>query len=144
MSFQWLDLRITEEQDRRRREAEIMRRLPRALDEVHKALASCIEAYTLAFGAEAAELQRHGSSIRVMLREEKDGNWQQRAKVEVSSDTSLPGFQIDRGGELLGIEVGILPTDKLYYRDREQDQYVSMEELTRRILDRACFPKLGE
>jgi hypothetical protein len=40
------------------------------------------------------------------------------------------------------IEVGLLPGDKLFYRD--QDQFVTMEELTRRILDRALFPKLGE
>ncbi|HYW46886.1 MAG TPA: hypothetical protein VE959_28725 [Bryobacteraceae bacterium] len=144
MSFQWLELRISEEKDRRRREAEIMQRLPRALDEVRHALVSCLKVYTQAFGAQSADLQVLGSKILIVFREEKDGKWEQRAKVEVASDTSLPGFQIDRGGEPLSIEVGILPTDKVFYRDREQDQYVTMEELTRRILDRVCFPKLGE
>ena len=62
----------------------------------------------------------------------------------VSSDdeTSLPGFRIERGGEPLMIEVGLLPGDKLFYRDK--DEFLTMEELTRRILDRAFFPKLGE
>ena len=36
MSFQWLQMRITEEKDRRAREAQILERLPRALDELHK------------------------------------------------------------------------------------------------------------
>jgi hypothetical protein len=40
--------------------------------------------------------------------------------------------------------VGVLPSDKLYYRDCEQDKYLTMEELTRRILDRVLFPKLRE
>jgi len=39
------------------------------------------------------------------------------------------------------IEVGLLPGDKLFYRD--QDEFITGEELTRRILDRALFPKLG-
>jgi hypothetical protein len=40
------------------------------------------------------------------------------------------------------IEVGLLPGDKLFFRDH--DEFLTMEELTRRILDRAFFPKLGE
>jgi hypothetical protein len=36
----------------------------------------------------------------------------------------------------------MLPGDKLFFRDREKDQYVSMEEVTHRALDRAFFPKL--
>ena len=56
--------------------------------------------------------------------------------------TALPGFRIERGGEPLEIVVGILPDQNLYYRDA--DKYLTMEELTRRILDKALFPKLGE
>ena len=82
------------------------------------------------------------SKIRLTVREEQEGKWQQRAKVEMSIVASLPGFRIDRGGDPLMIEVGLLPGDKLFFRD--QDQFVTMEELTRRILDRALFPKLGE
>ena len=52
--------------------------------------------------------------------------------------------QIDRAGRPLTIEVGMLPGDKLYFRDMELDQYVTAEELTRRILDRGMFPKLPE
>jgi hypothetical protein len=66
----------------------------------------------------------------------------QCAKVEVSIIPSLPGFRIERGGEPLMIEVGLLPGDKLFCRD--QDQFITMEEPTRRIPDRALFPKLGE
>ena len=63
------------------------------------------------------------------------------AKIEMSIIASLPGFRIERGGEPLMIEVGLLPGDKLFYRD--QDQFLTMEELTRRILDRALFPQAG-
>ena len=42
MSFQWLRMRITEEQERRNREAQIQDRLPRALDEFHSALTGCL------------------------------------------------------------------------------------------------------
>jgi hypothetical protein len=62
--------------------------------------------------------------------------------VDVTVAPALPGFRIERGGEPLEIVVGILPGDKLFYRDG--DQYLTMEELTRRILDKALFPKLGE
>jgi hypothetical protein len=142
MSFQWLQLRIQEEQERRQREAEILARLPRALEEAHRHLAGCIEAYAEAFGPESADIHLHASKIRIAIREEQDGKWQQRAKIEMSIIASLTGFRIERGGEPLTIEVGLLPGDKLFYRD--QDQFLTMEELTRRILDRAFFPKLGE
>jgi hypothetical protein len=56
----------------------------------------------------------------------------------------IPGFRLERGEYSLAIEVGVLPSDKLYYRDCEQDKYLTMEELTRRILDRVLFPKLRE
>jgi hypothetical protein len=42
----------------------------------------------------------------------------------------------------LEIVVGLLPGDMLFYRDG--DKYLTMEELTRRILDQALFPKLAE
>ncbi|SPE29685.1 conserved hypothetical protein [Candidatus Sulfopaludibacter sp. SbA6] len=142
MSFHWLKMRITEEQERRSREAQIRERLPRALDELHHALVDCIESYTQAFGAEAAELQLDGGRISIVVREELDGQWQPRATVEIATVEAVPGFQIDSGGEPLVIEVGMLPGDKLFYRDRDRDQYVSMDELTHRALDRAFFPKL--
>ena len=83
-----------------------------------------------------------GSKIRITIRDEQDGKWQQRTKIEMSIVSSLPGFRIDRGGEPLMIEVGLLPGDKMFYRDK--DEFLTMEEMTRRILDRAFFPKLGE
>jgi len=142
MSFQWFQLRVQEEQERREREAQILARLPRALEETYRNLAACVEAYAGAFGPESADIHLQASKIRITIREEQEGKWQQRAKIEVSVMASLPGFRIERGGEPLMIEVGLLPGDKLFYRD--QDQFLTMEELTRRILDRAFFPKLGE
>jgi hypothetical protein len=146
MSFQWLQMRISEENDRRKREAAIMERLPRALDEVHSALALCVEDYQRAFGAEAAEMFLQSGKIRLTVRAEEDGQWQQIARVEIVTMPAIPGFQIDCGvgGEPLIIEVGVLPGDKLFFRDRAKDQYVTMDELTRRTLDRAFFPSLGE
>jgi hypothetical protein len=142
MSFQWLQSRVQEEQERREREAEILVRLPRALEEAYRHLAACIETYVGAFGPESADIHLQASKIRITIREELEGKWQQRAKVEMSIVPSLPGFRIERGGEPLTIEVGLLPGEKLFYRD--QDHFLTMEELTRRILDRALFPKLGE
>ena len=142
MSFQWFQLRVQEEQERREREAQILARLPRALEEAHRHLAGCVEAYADAFGPESADIHLQASKIRITVREEQEGKWQQRAKVEVSMIPSLPGFRIERGGEPLMIEVGLLPGDKLFYRDK--DGFLTMEELTRRTLDRSFFPKLGE
>ena len=142
MSFQWLQMRISEEKDRRQREAQILERLPRALEEVHRSLAGCIETYTQAFGPEAADIQLQGSRIRIAIREIEDGKWVQHARIEVAGVPAVPGFRIEGGAEPLVIEVGMLPGDKLFYKD--QEQYLTMEELTRRILDRAFFPKLAE
>jgi hypothetical protein len=142
MSFQWLQSRVQEEQERRQREAQILARLPRAVEETYRYLAGCIEVYTDAFGPESADIHLQASKIRITVRDEQEGKWQQRAKVEISIIASLPGFRIERGGDPLMIEVGLLPGDKLFYRD--QDEFITGEELTRRILDRALFPKLGE
>jgi len=142
MSFQWLHMRISEEKDRRQREAQILERLPQALEEVHHAIAACVEEYTQAFGPESVELQSQGQRLRVVLRQAQNGKWEQRAKVELNVVPALPGFRIERSGEPLEIIVGMLPGDKLFYRDG--DQYLTMDELTRRILDRSLFPSLGE
>lgn len=144
MSFQWLQMRITEEQDRRQRESEILERLPRALQEVHQNLQICVEAYRASFGEEAADLQLMRSRIQIVVREEAEGQWQQHSAVNVIIVPEIPGFRIDRGGDALVVEVGMLPSDRVFYRDREQDQYLNMDELTKRILDRAFFPKLRE
>ena len=55
-----------------------------------------------------------------------------------------PGFRIERGEYSMAVEVGVLPSNKLFYRDREQDKYLTMDEFTRRILDRVLFPKLRD
>jgi hypothetical protein len=142
--FQWLETRIGEERDRRRKEAAILARLPGALEELHRQLVECAEAYDAAFGPdEAAEVTFHTGKIRITTRARKSGRWDVVGKVEVTCLPSLPGFKIERGTEEpLLIEIGLLPGDKLYYRT--EDKYLTEEEMTRRILDRAMFPKLGE
>ena len=140
MSFQWLQMRITEEKDRRQRESAILERLPRMMDEVHSALVACVESYIEAFGPEAIEMTYQNHKIRVTVRIEQDARWEKSAKVEVTADAKLPGIHIDRNGVPLDIEVGLLPGDKIFYKDVEE--FLTMEELTRRIMDRSLFPKL--
>jgi len=144
MTFQWLQMRISEEKDRLEREAEINVRLPRALEELNQYLVDCITSFRDAFGEQAADLTKQGNKLRVVVRSQQDGTWQHQAAVDITIVPELPGFQIDRGGEPLFLEVGLLPGEKIFYRDRELDQYLTLEELTRRILDRAFFPKLKE
>jgi len=144
MSFEWLHMRITEEQERRAREAQILERLPRALDELYGVLTGCIEDYAAVFGKDSAEMTLQSSRIHISIREEQEGKWQQCSRVDISIVPSVPGFQIESGNEPLIIEVGMLPGEKVFYRDRVLDKYLGMEDLTRRILDRALFPKLGE
>jgi hypothetical protein len=140
MAYQWLVMRISEENDRRKKEENTLQRLPTALDEVYSEVKDCVDEYRTAFGDDSVDLQRSPDKIRIAVRGEKE------AHAEVVTAPKIPGFQVDRGvgGEPLMIEVGVLPGDKLYFRDLQRDQYVTMEDLTRRILDRVFFPKLNE
>ncbi len=143
MSSQWLEMRIQEEQERRQREARTLERLPGALEELYRELADCVASYTKAFGTPAAEIEKQGAGIHIAVRDENEGGWQVRSEVSVRAVPALPGFSIDRGGQPpLEIQVGLLPGDKIFYRDAEQ--YITLEDLSRRILDRALFPKLAE
>lgn len=133
MSFQWLQMRITEEKERAERETNILNRLPSALDELRAALAGCVETYNQAFGEGRATLETVEGTIHIVA----DGE-----PVNIGLDPPLPGFRVDRGSERLSIEVGILPGGNLFFR--EADKYITLEEMTRRILDRALFPKLKD
>jgi len=136
MALQWLEMRIGEERDRRRREAEILARLGTALDEIRRILTGCLDDYNAAFGTAAAiESDSAGFTIRVQ---------DPPAEARIVPDPALPGFHVHRGDFTLPIEIGILPGDKLFYRDLKADQYLTMDEMTRRILDRVLFPKLRE
>jgi hypothetical protein len=137
MPLPWLDMRISEERDRRRREADTLARLGPALDEMQQTLASCLEAYNSAFGAGAAVLRREGPVVSVQVQDPP-------GEVEIAITTELPGFQVERDGVSMAVEIGLLPNDKLFYRDCTADQFLTMEDLTRRILDRVLFPKLRE
>jgi hypothetical protein len=133
MSFEWLQMRIAEEKDRRARENAILSRLPSAFEELRANLAECVEAYNQAFEPGAAKLEMVEGAIELAAGD---------ARVEVTIDPKLPGFRVDQRPERLSIEVGLLPGNKLSFRDAEK--YLTVEEMTRRILDRALFPKLGE
>jgi hypothetical protein len=133
MSFQWLQIRITEEKERRERERVILERLPRALEELRASLGICVDAYNEAFGADSVSLELQEGMLRMIA-----GG----GKIEIVTDESLPGFRVERGSDPLLIQVGVLPGDKLFYRDG--DKYLTAEEMTRRILDRTLFPRLVE
>jgi hypothetical protein len=141
MSYQWLEMRISEEKDRRQKEAQILENLPRVLDEVHGALVRCVDGYIEAFGAQSLEVDYHPPKIRVTVREEQEGKWEKTARVEITAAGKLPGLHIERSGEPMDVVVGLLPGAKISYKDGEE--FLGIEELTRRILDRALFPKLG-
>jgi hypothetical protein len=142
MAFQWLQMRITEEQERRQREQRALDRLPSALKELHETLSDCVAAYNDAFSPDGAEARLLGSRISVTVRSAAQSQSDETAHVEISAVPALPGFRIERSRETLDVEVGILAGDKLFYKAGEE--YIGMEDLTRRILDRVLFPRLGE
>jgi hypothetical protein len=135
MSFQWLHMRITEEKERREREAQILARLPRALNELQDGLAECVNAFASAFGAESVSMTREDLRLTISAGGKR---------VEITADPELPGFRIEREGFSMAVQVGVLPGDKLFFLDKESDQYLMMDEVTRRVLDRVLFPKLRE
>ena len=136
MAFQWLTLRIGEEQDRRAREQQILSRLPAAIDELRRELSSCVEEFNGTFSNDNARVQKNATNITVLC-----GN----NSVDVVADTELPGIHVLReGASPMAVRIGVLPGNRLFYFDVAADQYLTMEELTRRILDRVLFPKLRD
>jgi hypothetical protein len=143
MNLQWLEMRIQEEQERRRKESKTQDLLPQAMEDLYQQLSECLQCYKEAFGAESAEISNLVSKLRITVRDQQDGKWQQRARAEVSLQAMPPGFKVERGeAEPLVIELGLLPGDKLSYR--LNDQYLTTEDVTRHVLDRILFPKLVE
>src|ERR1019366_313698 len=67
MSYQWLHMRITEESERRQKEANMLEKMPQAVEEVRGAMAGCVDAYTRTFGPETAELQVSGQRMRLIV-----------------------------------------------------------------------------
>jgi hypothetical protein len=101
-------------------------------------LRECLSAYNAAFGADAAKMELQPPVIRVDVSEPA-------ATLEIVGEPDIPGFDVRRAGQaVLTIEVGLLPGNRLSYRDRAADQYLDMEEVTRRILDRTLFPNLKD
>lgn len=143
MSSQWMDMRIQEEQERRRKEATILELLPRGLEELNELVSSCLDKYKEAFGAEAADVTNLVSKLRITVREQQGGKWHPRAKVDVALVSVPPAFKVELGeAEPFLIEIGLLPGDRLSYRFN--DQYLTPEDLAKKVLDRALFPKLAE
>src|SRR5215475_6023452 len=97
MSFEWLRMRIQEEQDRRNREASTLGRLPMAMQELHGVLKQCLDGYTKAFGADSASIVKLNNRIKITVCEEANGRWQNTSKVEVLTVSELPGIRIERG-----------------------------------------------
>jgi hypothetical protein len=128
-------MRITEEQERRAREKQILDRLPGAVDELEESVKACLDGYTAAFPGDPAEPDRDGLRFAVTAA---------GGRVEVTATPELPGFEIASAGATQQIQIGILPGDRLFYLDVASDRYLSMEELTKRILDRVLFPKLKD
>ena len=56
IAFQWLQMRIQEERERRERQANNLARLPGAVQEIHDHLAECIQSYTENFAADSADI----------------------------------------------------------------------------------------
>lgn len=135
MSFQWLTIRIGEEKDRRAREAQILQMLPEALEELRGHLGLCVDAYNDAFGEGAARIEKGPDSLKVATAS---------TEVDVVTDTELPGFHIRRQAASEAIQVGVLPGGRPFYFDVAADQYLTTEDLTRRVLDRVLFPRLKE
>jgi len=144
MSFQWLHLRIQEEKDRRERETLTLERLPVALEELHGILREGVNSYLTAFGPDTVDIVLLPSRIKVTARDPNDLRSAPIAKTELIIAPEIPGFRLDRGDRSVDIEVGILGSNNLFYRDRERDAYLNMEDLTRRILDPVLFPKLKD
>lgn len=143
MSPQWLEMRLQEEQDRRRKEAKLQELLPQAMEELHQQLSACVARYREVFGPESAEISNLVSKLRVTVREEQGGKWQPRAKVDIGLVSLPPSFKVERGeGDPVIIELGLLSGERFSYR--LADQYLTAEDLSRHILDRLLFPKLGE
>jgi len=130
-----MDMRIQEEKDRRRKEAKILELLPQGLEELHRQLSACIEKYKEAFGPEAADIANLISKLRITVREEQAGKWQPRAKIDVALVSMPPAFKVERGegAAAMMIEIGLLPGDRLSFR--LNDQYLTPEDLSRRILE---------
>jgi hypothetical protein len=103
-----------------------------------------VESYKEAFGSGTVEIVLLPSKIKITAREGKNDYAQPLAKVEVVLAAEIPGFRVDRDDKAVDVEVGILSSNNLFYRDRERDVYLNMEDLTRRILDPVLFPKLRD
>ena len=135
-------MRIQEEQDRRQKEAKTQELLPQVMEDLHTQLTTCVERYKEAFGPESAEISDLVSKLRVITRDEQGGKWQPRGKVDVTLVSMPPSLKIESPEcEPLVIEIGLLSGDRFSFKLGEQ--FLTETDLSRHILDRLLFPKLG-
>jgi hypothetical protein len=140
MGQQWLDMRIVEERERREREAATLAMLPTALGELHATVEECVRDFDRTFGPGAAEARLEGGRIHVEVRDQQGGKWVARPPVFISLIPELPGFLVEAGTETLRVEIGSVPGGHYYYR--VGDDYITLDELTRLMLDKVLFPRL--
>ena len=86
MAFQWLQMRIQEERERRELQRKHLERMPAALQEIHDYLADCIRSYTENFGSNSADIVLLPNLIKVTVREERDGTWQVAASYQTNAE----------------------------------------------------------
>src|SRR5580700_10753753 len=98
--------------------------MPRALKELRETLTLCVTTYNEAFGADAAGFLEDQDAIHINAGE---------GKIDIVIDPTLPGFRVAHVAGQLLIEVGMLPGDKIFYKDQAEDKYLTAEEVTRRI-----------
>ena len=129
-------MRISEEKDRRERENAVLARLEEVFLDLRSHLADCVETYNQAFAGAPATLEDIEGPVRTIRISANDN------QVEMSMDHTVPGFQIDQPAGRTSIITGVLPGGNMFYRD--SDRYLSLEEVTKKVLDRTLFPKLKD
>ena len=135
MSFQWLEMRIGEERDRRAREKQILDRLPGAMDELEESVKACLDGYTAAFPGDPAAPGRDGLRLGVTG---TGGAWRSRLR------RSFPDSRSRRRARRSRFRSASCRATNCFISTWPEDRYLSMEELTKRILDRVLFPKLKD
>ena len=136
MRFEWLNIRISEEKDRRERENAVLARLEEVFQDLRSHLADCVETYNQAFAGAPARLEDVAGPVRTIRLSAND------LKVEMSMDHTVPGFHIDQPSGRTSIVTGVLPGGNMFYRDA--NKYLSLEEVTKKVLDETLFPKLKD
>ena len=119
MNLQWLTMRITEEQERRQREDNILKRLPNALEGLHASLTECLQTYTEAFGPQAASIEPPTSSVKApcaLARRRQNG----RSRFSTGSISTVISALVPRFSSApRRLHCSIVPIDSLRSTQRD-------------------------